>query len=80
MSDIIHHSKSLLASQIEQNNFLGNLIEQNTPIFLKNGVKLQGFINGFDNQTIFLRAFLEASNIAAQVIYKRTISTISSGY
>ena len=39
-------------------------------IFLKNGIKLQGTIESFDQYTVMLK------NVATQAVYKHAISTI----
>jgi host factor-I protein len=56
-----------------QNDFLKQLSEQKgaATIFLVNGVKLQGVIVGFDDDTLLLRR--EAHE---QLVYKHAISTI----
>src|SRR5687768_6763543 len=80
MSDVPQY-QPLPFLQTEQNYFLSYLAKQNIPvfIFLKNGVKLKGFINGFDSHTIFLRTMIEELNTIPQMIYKQAISTISGG-
>ncbi len=72
MSNIPYQNKT------EQDQFLKYLVEQNIAvfIFLKNGLRLRGFIHGFDNHTIFLRPTLEKQYFS-QMIYKHAISTIS---
>lgn len=55
-----------------QDPFLNTLRKERIPVFiyLSNGVKLQGQIEGFDQFVIFLR------NSVSQMIYKHAISTV----
>ena len=55
-----------------QDSFLNALRKERIPvsIFLKNGIKLQGTIEDFDQFIVTL------SNVTAQVVYKHAISTI----
>jgi len=55
-----------------QDTFLNALREERIPvsIFLKNGIKLQGSIESFDQFIVMLK------NVTTQVIYKHAISTI----
>jgi host factor-I protein len=56
-----------------QDAFLSNLMQHKMPttVFLVNGVKLQGIITWFDQDSMLLRR--EAH---AQLIYKHAISTV----
>ena len=55
-----------------QDRFLGVLRDKRSPvsIFLKNGIKLQGTIENFDQYSVLLK------NGTSQMVYKRAISTI----
>ncbi len=55
-----------------QDRFLGVLRDKRSPvsIFLKNGIKLQGTIENFDQYSVLLK------NVTSQMVYKRAISTI----
>lgn len=55
-----------------QEPFLNALRKERIPvsIFLKNGIKLQGQIESFDQFVITLK------NVTSQVVYKHAISTI----
>jgi host factor-I protein len=55
-----------------QDNLLRALRKERVPVslFLKNGIKLQGTIEDFDQYVVFLK------NVASQVVYKHAISTI----
>ena len=56
-----------------QNSFLGTLKKAETPVtvFLVNGVKLQGIISSFDDDSILLRR-----DAHSQLVYKNAISTV----
>jgi host factor-I protein len=56
-----------------QDVFLNYVRKNKTPItiFLVNGVKLQGFISGFDNFCVLLRR-----DGHVQLVYKHAISTV----
>jgi host factor-I protein len=53
--------------------FLNHVRKAKTPVtvFLVNGVKLQGFISGFDNFCVLLRR-----DGHIQLVYKHAISTV----
>ena len=55
-----------------QDQFLNVLRKERLQIsvFLKNGIKLQGTIDGFDQHIVTLK------NVTTQIIYKHAISTI----
>ena len=55
-----------------QDPFLNALCKERIPvsIFLKNGIKLQGSIESFDQYIVMLK------NVTTQAIYKHAISTI----
>lgn len=55
-----------------QDNFLNQLRKDKTPVvvYLTNGVRLKGVINGFDNFVILLKENTQS------LIYKHAISTI----
>ena len=55
-----------------QDPLLNALRKERVPvsIFLKNGIKLQGTIESFDQYVVMLK------NVATQVVYKHAISTI----
>jgi len=59
-------------SQQLQDAVLNTLRKQRVPvsIFLKNGIKLQGTIDSFDQYVVLLK------NVVTQVIYKHAISTV----
>jgi len=56
-----------------QDLLLNTLRKERVPvaIFLKNGIKLQGTIDSFDQYVVMLK------NVATQVVYKHAISTIA---
>lgn len=60
-------------SQNVQDVFLNHVRKNKTPVtvFLVNGVKLQGFISGFDNFCVLLRR-----DAHVQLVYKHAISTV----
>lgn len=55
-----------------QDRFLEVLRDKRIPVsvFLKNGIKLQGTIESFDQYVLLLK------NVSSQVVYKRAISTV----
>jgi len=55
-----------------QDNYLNQLRKDKTPvvIYLTNGIRLKGIINGFDNFVILLKENTQS------LIYKHAISTI----
>jgi host factor-I protein len=55
-----------------QERFLRILQEKRAPVsvFLKNGIKLQGTIESFDQYVVILK------NVSTQVVYKHAISTV----
>jgi len=55
-----------------QDSFLNALRKERIPvsIFMKNGIKLQGTIESFDQFIVMLK------NVTTQVIYKHAISTV----
>lgn len=55
-----------------QNEFLKELIKEQVPvsIFLINGIKLHGIVDGYDDQTIMLKSAV------TQMVYKNAISTV----
>lgn len=59
-----------------QDVFLNYVRKNKTPVtvFLVNGVKLQGFISGFDNFCVLLRR-----DGHIQLVYKHAISTVMPG-
>ena len=63
-------------SQHIQEEFLNNLSNNkvSVTVFLVNGVKLQGLITYFDEQSLFLRR-----DGHTQLIYKHAVSTIMPG-
>lgn len=60
-------------TQNVQDVFLNYVRKNKTPVtvFLVNGVKLQGFISGFDNFCVLLRR-----DAHVQLVYKHAISTV----
>jgi host factor-I protein len=64
-------------SQNVQDVFLNFVRKNKTPVtvFLVNGVKLQGFISGFDNFCVLLRR-----DAHVQLVYKHAISTVMPGH
>ena len=56
-----------------QDVFLNQIRKNKIPVtvFLINGVKLQGYVSGFDNFSILLRRDQQE-----QIIYKHSISTV----
>jgi len=63
-------------SQNVQDAFLGELKKQeiSVTVFLVNGVKLQGIITWFDDNTVLLRR-----DGFTQLIYKHSVSTVMPG-
>jgi len=59
-------------SQSFQDNYLNQLRKDKMPviIFLTNGVRLKGFVKGFDNFVILVK------DVNQQLIYKHAVSTI----
>ena len=55
-----------------QNVFLKELIKEQVPvsIFLINGIKLHGIVDGYDEQTIMLKSTV------TQMVYKNAVSTV----
>jgi host factor-I protein len=55
-----------------QDPFLNALRKERVPvsIFMKNGIKLQGTIDSFDQFVVILK------NVNSQVVYKHAISTV----
>ena len=55
-----------------QDPFLNALRKERIPvsIFLKNGIKLQGTIDSFDQFVVLLK------NVTTQIVYKHAISTV----
>jgi host factor-I protein len=60
-------------SQNVQDVFLNHVRKNKSPVtvFLVNGVKLQGFISGFDSFCVLLRR-----DSHVQLVYKHAISTV----
>ena len=63
-------------SQNVQNDFLGNIKDNkvSVTVFLVNGVKLQGIVTHFDDESLLLRR-----DGHTQLIYKHAVSTIMPG-
>jgi host factor-I protein len=63
---------SMNTAQKIQDPFLNALRKERIPvsIFMKNGIKLQGTIESFDQFVVLLK------NVTTQVIYKHAISTV----
>ena len=59
-------------AQKMQDSFLNALRKERIPvsIFMKNGIKLQGTIESYDQFIVMLK------NVTTQVIYKHAISTV----
>ncbi len=59
-----------------QNQFLAALKKNRIPtyVYLKNGIKLQGFIDDYDDSSIIL------SNQENQIIFKSSIATIMPAF
>ena len=59
-----------------QNQFLAALLKNNVPtyIYLKNGIKLQGFIEAYDVLAVIL------TNQESQIIFKTSIATIMPAF
>ncbi|MDH4233471.1 MAG: RNA chaperone Hfq [Nitrospirota bacterium] len=59
-------------SQSFQDSYLNQLRKDKVPviIFLTNGVRLKGFVKGFDNFVILVK------DVNQQLIYKHAVSTI----
>jgi host factor-I protein len=71
---IITASKELSVDKAQkiQEPFLNALRKERIPvsIFMKNGIKLQGTIVGFDQYIVMLK------NVTTQLVYKHAISTV----
>lgn len=61
-----------------QDQFLEALKEQKVAIhlYLISGIKLQGFVESFDNYVILLRSNAGHNN-GTQMVYKHAVSTVS---
>ncbi|MBQ8708623.1 MAG: RNA chaperone Hfq [Succinivibrionaceae bacterium] len=59
--------------QLIQDPFLNEIRREKIPvsIFLVNGIKLQGFVESFDQFVVLLK-----NNVCQQLVYKHAISTI----
>ncbi len=59
--------------QLLQDPFLNEIRREKIPvaIFLVNGIKLQGFVESFDQFVVLLK-----NNVCQQLVYKHAISTI----
>lgn len=59
-----------------QDQFLATLLKSKIPtyIYLKNGIKLQGFIEAYDDLSIILK------NQESQLIFKTSIATIMPAF
>lgn len=59
-----------------QNQFLAALLKNNIPtyVYLKNGIKLQGFIEAYDDLAVIL------TNQESQIIFKSSIATIMPAF
>ncbi len=59
--------------QLIQDPFLNEIRKEKIPvsIYLVNGIKLQGFVESFDQFVVLLK-----NNICQQMVYKHAISTI----
>jgi len=66
----------------QQDHFLAFLMEKKIPafIFLKNGVRLKGFIREFDIHTVLFTTTLDEQTTSQHLIYKHVISTIAGDY
>lgn len=62
----------------KQDNFLAAAVKNNSlvNIYLKSGIKLQGYINAFDNYVVFLTCSDKQKNTSMQMVYKQAIATI----
>jgi host factor-I protein len=69
---IIPHRKEGFMQEHLQDKFLNKIRKEkiNVSIFLVNGIKLEGSIEGFDSYIIMLK------NKVTQCVYKHAISTI----
>lgn len=69
----VSEEKSMEPVHKIQDPFLNALRKERIPvsIFLKNGIKLQGTIESFDQYIVTLK------NVTTQVIYKHAISTVA---
>jgi host factor-I protein len=67
-------SKSM--THMKQDDFLNNLVNESLPtsIYLVNGIRLQGYLIGFDMHVIFFRSRTDETVL---MIYKSAISTIT---
>lgn len=56
-----------------QDDFLNHIFKENLPVtlFLINGVKLQGYLTGFDRESVLLRR-----EGHVQLVYKHALSTV----
>ena len=69
------HGKSL------QDVFLGILCNNKIPVsvFLISGIKLQGYVDNFDQEVLVLKNSL-TQTVVGQMVYKQAISTIMPIY
>lgn len=62
----------IMSNYAFQDSFLDKMQQDkmSVSVYLNSGIKLQGFITGYDHQVIFLK------NSSVQMIFKHAISTI----
>lgn len=76
MEEAIHYSAKA-EGLFQQDHFLTQLIQEQSlvNIFLINGIKLHGYLTGFDQHALLLKSSNSGGN-NLQMIYKHAISTI----
>ena len=78
-TDIIKKAKN--ASGNLQDRVLSHLVSQKqlVDVYLVNGIRLQGYINAFDNYAVFLtKSPDDVEVLISHMIYKHAISTIGN--
>lgn len=78
---VLECSSDTKGEKLLQDVFLEILCENKIPIsvFLINGIKLQGYLDNFDQKILVLKNSL-AQAVTGQIIYKRAISTVMPIY
>ena len=73
MTTITNGEKMNNKGQLIQDPFLNEIRREKIPvsIFLVNGIKLQGFVESFDQFVVLLK-----NNVCQQLVYKHAISTV----
>lgn len=64
--------------QFKQDDCLAAIVKNNSlvNVYLRSGIKLQGYISAFDNYVIFLTVSDRQGSANTQMLYKQAIATI----